>query len=30
MMVVVALFVGLAINDLKPAAPATPFMYTLF
>ncbi|HVH28483.1 MAG TPA: DUF5989 family protein [Vicinamibacterales bacterium] len=29
-MVVVALFVGLAIGDLKPAAPATPFMYTLF
>jgi hypothetical protein len=28
--VVVALFVGLAIGDLKPGAPVTPFMYTLF
>ena len=29
-MVVVALFVGVAIGDLKPGSPATPFMYILF
>jgi hypothetical protein len=29
-MVVVALFAGLAMGDLKPGPPATPFMYTLF
>jgi alginate O-acetyltransferase complex protein AlgI len=29
-MIVVALFAGLAISDLKPAPPRTPFMYTLF
>jgi alginate O-acetyltransferase complex protein AlgI len=30
MTVVMALFVGLAIHDLRPAQPATPFMYTIF
>jgi alginate O-acetyltransferase complex protein AlgI len=30
LMIVVALFAGLAISDLKPASPRTPFMYTLF
>jgi len=30
MMIVLALFIGVAINDLKPGAPATPTMYTLF
>ncbi|PWT81673.1 MAG: hypothetical protein C5B57_10020 [Blastocatellia bacterium] len=30
LIVVIGLFTGLAINDLRPAAPRTPFMYTLF
>jgi hypothetical protein len=28
--IVIGLFVGLAIYDLNPGAPHTPFMYTLF